>query len=146
MRQNTLNYQQAGGEACFSDYYTARYESAIMDPALARHMVFAQHNLATDSSLGEMDLIVCRNVLIYFNRALQDRAIGLFAESLPEGGVLCLGSRESVRFCCHAGRFEELMPPAGTAVSRPRPGSDPAAPHQSRESAPPVPAFRVRTA
>ena len=93
----TANYQQAGGRAAFSDYYLARYGSAIMDASLRENVTFAPHNLATDGVFGEMHLILCRNVLIYFDRGLQNRVLRLFDESLAHGGVMALGSKESLR-------------------------------------------------
>ena len=93
----TANYQQSGGRAAFSDYYLARYGSAIMDASLRQNVTFAPHNLATDGIFGEMHLILCRNVLIYFDRSLQNRVLRLFDESLVHGGVMALGSKESLR-------------------------------------------------
>jgi len=98
LQEGTRNYQKAGGARSFSEYYHAKYGAAVMDPSLKERLVFSNHNLATDGVFGEMHLIFCRNVLIYFNRELQDRALGLFAESLTHGGFLCLGSKESIRF------------------------------------------------
>ena len=96
MREHTLNYQRAGG-GDFAQYYTAAYGLAKFDSALARHVVFAQHNLAVDGSFNEFHLILCRNVMIYFDAALQIRVHRLFYDSLAHSGVLCLGSRESLR-------------------------------------------------
>jgi len=93
----TANYQQAHGKTAFSDYYLARYDSAIMDSSLRENVTFAPHNLATDGVFGEMHLILCRNVLIYFDRALQNRVLRLFDESLVHGGILALGSKESLK-------------------------------------------------
>src|SRR5690606_19801604 len=98
LQQYTENYQRAGGKRSFSDYYTAAYDSAIMDKSLKDHGTFADHSLATDSVFAETQLISCRNVLIYFNKPLQDRAFGLFHESLCHRGFLGLGSRETVEF------------------------------------------------
>ncbi len=106
--QFSTNYQQAGGKKSLSDYYTAAYNGVIFDRSLRRNMVFADHSLATDSVFSEMHLISCRNVLIYFDSALQDRAIGLFSGSLVHRGFLGLGSKESLRFNSHAGEFEEF--------------------------------------
>lgn len=108
MKQYTGNYKKAGGLASFADYYTARYDSAIMDSSLKENIVFATHNLVTDSVFAEMDLIVCRNVLIYFNRQLQNRVLRLFRDSLCEGGLLCLGSKESIRFSQISDDFEDV--------------------------------------
>ncbi len=104
----TQNYQKAGGVRSFGDYYTARYDSVIMAARLRRNLVFTAHNLVTDGPFGEMHLVVCRNVLIYFNRELQGKVVKLFAESLVPGGFLCLGSKESLRFCPHGGLFEPV--------------------------------------
>jgi len=109
MKDYTRNYKIAGGLASFADYYTARYDHTIMDRGLKKNLVFSDHNLVTDGVFGEMDLIVCRNVLIYFNRELQDRVFGLFSESLKKGGFLCLGSKESMMFSKYADRFESVV-------------------------------------
>jgi chemotaxis protein methyltransferase CheR len=97
MKAYTANYIQSGGTGAFSEYYTAQYDSAIFRPALKRNMVFAQHNLAMDTSFNELHLIVCRNVMIYFNRALQSRVLDLFSASLVRLGFLCLGNKESLK-------------------------------------------------
>lgn len=109
MKDNTRNYREAGGLAPFVDYYSARYDHVTMDNTLKKNISFADHNLVTDSVFGEMNLIMCRNVLIYFNRELQDRVIGLFSESLCSGGFLCLGSKESVRFSKYSDDFEDVV-------------------------------------
>jgi chemotaxis protein methyltransferase CheR len=109
MRDGTSQYQRSGGTGSFGDYYAAQYDSAIMVPDLRRNIVFAVHNLAVDGSIGEMDLVVCRNVLIYFNRDLQDRVASLFASSLAEDGFLCLGAKESIRFTGVSTLFEEFV-------------------------------------
>jgi chemotaxis protein methyltransferase CheR len=98
LQNYTRNYQRAGGKRAFSDYYTAAYGSVRFDPALQRRITFAEHSLATDASFAEMNLISCRNVLIYFNRSLQARAFGVFQESLCRQGFLGLGMRETVEF------------------------------------------------
>jgi chemotaxis protein methyltransferase CheR len=97
MQGHTARYQRAGGRGSFADYYTARYGNALIDPVLLRNVVFADHNLVTDSAFGEMNLIVCRNVVIYFNRRLQNRVCRLFADSLAPGGFLCVGAKESLQ-------------------------------------------------
>ena len=89
---------ESGATASLSAYYHARYDAAAMDPTLRKHITFARHNLAMDASFGEMQVIVCRNVLIYFNRELQDTVLTLFWESLENGGYLCLGDKESLAF------------------------------------------------
>lgn len=111
MRGYTTNYLAAGGQRAFSDYYTADYDSAIMERSLKERMVFADHNLVTDGVFGEMQIIVCRNVLIYFNRRLQNRVVGLFAESLCPGGFLCLGLKESLTFVENESRFTPVSEP-----------------------------------
>jgi chemotaxis protein methyltransferase CheR len=107
----TLAYQQAGGRAAFSDYYTAAYDGALFDKTLRENITFADHSLATDSVFSEMHLVCCRNVLIYFNRPLQDRAFGLFHESLCHRGFLGLGSKESPNFSAYGDRFDAIVPP-----------------------------------
>lgn len=106
LRQYTENYQRAGGKRSFADYYTAAYDSAIMDKSLKENVTFADHSLATDSVFSETQLISCRNVLIYFNKPLQDRAFGLFHESLCHRGFLGLGSKETVEFSGCADLYE----------------------------------------
>lgn len=108
IREYTSNYQKAGGNSSFSDYYISKYDSVIMDSSLRKNVVFADHNLVTDGVFGEMNLIVCRNVLIYFNRELQDRAIKLFLDSLCPGGLLALGLKESVRLSKFSDYFEDV--------------------------------------
>lgn len=109
IRSHTTNYQQAGGKRAFSDYYIAAYEGAIFDNTLSENITFADHSLATDSVFSETQLVLCRNVLIYFNKTLQDRALGLFHESLSHRGFLGLGSKESIDFSAYATRFEPLV-------------------------------------
>ena len=108
LRLHTANYQHAGGKAAFSDYYSAAYGAARFDRGLLRHVTFADHSLATDTVFSETHLVSCRNVLIYFNRALQDRALGLFHESLCHRGFLGLGSKESLDFSSFADRFDPV--------------------------------------
>ena len=109
MKGFTRNYRMAGGLASFADYYTARYDRTIIDRGFRKNIVFSDHSLVTDGVFGEMDLIICRNVLIYFNRDLQDRVFRLFAESLRAGGILCLGSKETMMFSKYADRFETVL-------------------------------------
>jgi len=104
----TSNYQKAGGKKSFAQYYTARYEFAKLKNSLKENITFAEHNLVKDSVFGEMNMIICRNVLIYFDKSLQDRAIKLFFESLCPGGFLCLGSKESLQFSSFADEFEVI--------------------------------------
>lgn len=108
-KEYTYNYQKAGGVRSFADYYVADYEYAVMDKSLKENIVFADHNLVTDSVFGEMNLILCRNVLIYFSRELQDRVIKLFRDSLGNGGFLCLGSKESIEFSGCSDDFENVV-------------------------------------
>ncbi len=106
IRQYTANYIQSGGRESFSDYYTADDKHVILDSRLRKKILFSSHNLATDGVFGEMNIIFCRNVLIYFNRELQERVLELFCDSLCPGGFLCLGSKESLRFSKLADSFE----------------------------------------
>jgi chemotaxis protein methyltransferase CheR len=108
MRLYTENYQKAGGKEAFSDYYTAAYNGALFNRALIENVTFADHSLATDSVFSETHFVSCRNVMIYFNRRLQDRVLGLFHESLCHRGFLGLGSKESIDFSAYAGRFDVL--------------------------------------
>lgn len=103
----TQNYQNAGGKGAFSDYYQAGYGSAVFRKDLKANVVFADHSLATDSVFAEVELISCRNVLIYFDRPLQERAFGLFYDSLGNRGFLGLGSKEMIRFSRYGSFFEE---------------------------------------
>ena len=98
MQEYTQNYLRAGGTRSFSDYYVAKYDAAIFSSSLTRNVVFSQHNLVTDRSFSEFNVILCRNVMIYFDRKLQDRVHSLFYESLVPFGFMCLGSKESLRF------------------------------------------------
>jgi len=104
----TLNYQQAGGRGSLSDYYTAAYDRAVFDKRLRKHIVFSDHSLATDSVFAEVQLVSCRNVLIYFDRALQNRALGLFTEALCRQGFLGIGSKESLRFSDQAEHYTDF--------------------------------------
>ena len=98
IKEYTANYIAAGGGASFSDYYHADYDSVIMNGNLKRNITFANHNLAVDNVFSEMHLILCRNVVIYFNKTLQERAYKLFEGSLVFDGFLCLGNKESIDF------------------------------------------------
>jgi chemotaxis protein methyltransferase CheR len=111
MQAFTRNYQRAGGLHSFSDYYVAAYGGALFDKRLREHITFADHSLATDSVFSETQLVSCRNVLIYFNRGLQDRALGLFHESLSHRGFLGLGSKETLDFSGYAESFEPVSRP-----------------------------------
>lgn len=104
----TSNYQKAGGKQSFAQYYAAKYDYAKLNGSLKEKVIFAEHNLVTDWVFGEMNMIICRNVLIYFDKKLQDRVIKLFFESLCPGGFLCIGSKESLQFCSFADEFEPV--------------------------------------
>lgn len=106
----TQNHQKSGGRSSLSDHYTAAYGRAVFDKSLRRQMVFSDHSLATDSVFAEVHLVSCRNVLIYFDRQLQDRALGLFAGALCRKGFLGLGSKESLRFSVHREAFDDFVP------------------------------------
>jgi chemotaxis protein methyltransferase CheR len=108
MQEYTENYIRAGGTRSFSEYYVAKYDGALFSPALQRNVVFSQHNLVTDRSFAEFNVILCRNVLIYFDRTLQMRVHGLFYESLVHLGILCLGSKETLRLSDYEASYEEL--------------------------------------
>lgn len=108
MQEYTENYIRAGGKRSFSEYYTAMYDGALFSPSLTRNTVFSQHNLVTDRSFSEFNVIFCRNVLIYFDRELQHRVHTLFYESLVMFGVLALGSKESLRFSQYEDCYEKL--------------------------------------
>lgn len=102
------NYLQAGGLQSLSHYYTAGYSSAVLDRRLRKAILFSDHSLATDTAFAEVELVSCRNVLIYFDRSLQNRAIGVLRDSLCRRGFLGLGSRETLRFSDHAGGFADF--------------------------------------
>ena len=106
LQEASENYHAAGGTHSFSDYYYARYGSAAIDSSLKRRIVFANHNLVSDGVFGEMNLIFCRNVLIYFNAELKSRVLNLFADSLARGGYLCLGTQEALQFTSVEDAFE----------------------------------------
>jgi chemotaxis protein methyltransferase CheR len=108
MQEYTTNYVRAGGKHEFSDYYTADYDNVIFHPALKANVVFAEHNLATDGSFNEFHVILCRNVMIYFNRALQDRVHELIYGSLSTFGVLGLGNKETLKTTPREAFYEKL--------------------------------------
>ena len=108
IKDYTANYQLAGGKESFSNYYTANYDHVIMNQSLRKNIVWANHNLVTDSVFAEVHLVLCRNVLIYFEKELQNKVQKLFHESLINGGILCLGSKESLRFTELYGQYTEL--------------------------------------
>jgi chemotaxis protein methyltransferase CheR len=98
MKEYTLNYQLSGGKEPFSNYYSSNYDNVIMNQSLKKNIVWANHNLVTDRVFAEVHLILCRNVLIYFEKQLQEKVQQLFFDSLINGGILCLGSKESLQF------------------------------------------------
>jgi len=104
----TLNYQQAGGSQSLSDYYTARYDSIILNKGLRKNILFSDHNLVTDWVFGDMNIIFCRNVLIYFNKELQNRVFKLFTESLCDNGFLCIGPKESLEFSDYSNHYVQI--------------------------------------
>jgi chemotaxis protein methyltransferase CheR len=104
----TQNHQKAGGKRSLSDYYTAAYDAAVLDKSLRRQTVFSDHSLVTDSVFAEVHLISCRNVLIYFDRPFQDRAIGLFKDTLTRSGFLGIGAKENLRFSKYSQAFSEF--------------------------------------
>ena len=108
IRLFTENHQKSGGKSSLSDYYTSAYGVASFEKTLRERTVFSDHSLVTDQVFGEMHLISCRNVLIYFERPLQDRATGLFKDSLIRKGFLGLGARESLRFSSNASAFSDF--------------------------------------
>lgn len=109
IRLFTENHQKSGGHSSLSDYYTADYGRAVFDKSLRSRTVFSDHSLVTDAAFGEMHLISCRNVLIYFDRELQDRVVALFRDSLARRGFLGIGSKESLRFSAHADAFSNFV-------------------------------------
>jgi chemotaxis protein methyltransferase CheR len=104
----TTNYQAAGGTGSFAAYYSSKYQRAGLQAALRERITFANHNLVTDAVFGEMHVVCCRNVLIYFNDELQDRVLQLFTDSLVRGGFLCLGAKEDIRFTAVADAYETV--------------------------------------
>jgi chemotaxis protein methyltransferase CheR len=104
----THNHRRSGAPTSLSEHYTAAYGSAVFDRTLRKQMVFSDHSLATDSVFGEVQLVSCRNVLIYFDPTLQDRALGLMRNSLCRRGLLGLGAKETLRFTAHADAFKQL--------------------------------------
>jgi chemotaxis protein methyltransferase CheR len=105
----TANHHKSGARSSLSDYYTAAYGRAVFDKSLKEHIVFSDHSLATDSVFAEVQLVSCRNVLIYFNRKLQDRALALFRDALCRQGFLGIGAKESLRFSSEADRFMDFV-------------------------------------
>ena len=108
IKEYTTNYQLSGGKEAFSDYYMSDYDNVIMSQDLKKNIVWANHNLVTDSVFSEFHLILCRNVLIYFDKNLQNKVHALFYNSLINGGLLCLGSKENLRFTDLYPEYSEL--------------------------------------
>ncbi len=108
MQLFTRNYQQSGGTSSFANYYTARYDRAILSASLKKDIVFSSHNLATDAAFGEMNMVLCRNVMIYFKPPLKERCLQLFDDSLLAGGFLCLGLKETLERKTINATYEEL--------------------------------------
>jgi chemotaxis protein methyltransferase CheR len=113
------NYRRAGGTADFTSYFTVAHGYAAISPSLRQNVHFAEHNLASDEVFGQMHLVFCRNVLIYFERGLQDRVVDLLGRSLVNRGFLCLGAREHLHLSGHADAYDELAP--GSKIFRRRP-------------------------
>jgi chemotaxis protein methyltransferase CheR len=111
MQEYTDNDIKAGGKKSFSEYYTAKYGGALFDQTLTKNVVFSQHNLVTDRSFSEFNVILCRNVLIYFDKTLQSKVHSLFYDSLVMFGVLVLGSKETLRFMAHEECYQQIAPP-----------------------------------
>lgn len=109
IKEYTLNYQKSGGTGSFSDYYTAKYESVIFNNDLKKNIVFAEHNLVSDGAFAEVHLLMCRNVLIYFNKDLQNQVVQLFTKSVLPGGYLCLGTKETIQFTDSNKSFDAIF-------------------------------------
>ncbi|SEM92276.1 chemotaxis protein methyltransferase CheR [Loktanella fryxellensis] len=110
VRKFTENHRLSGGDTSLSDYYHTGYDRCVLDKSLRRNVVFSDHSLVSDQVFGEMQFVSCRNVMIYFDRALQDRAIGLFRDALPRNAFLGLGAKETLRFSGHAAAFRDFVP------------------------------------
>jgi chemotaxis protein methyltransferase CheR len=110
MRAYTQNYIRAGGKRAFSEYYETRGKNVLLDRSLLANVVFAQHNLVSDSRFNEFNVVLCRNVMIYFDTPLQDQVLELFYESLVRFGILALGHKETINDMSQPGRFEKLDP------------------------------------
>ncbi len=110
IRKFTENYQKSGGTASFSDYYQADYNAAVLDQAIRQNVVFSDHSLASDQVFSEVNFVSCRNVMIYFDRVLQDKAIGLFKDALCRKGFLALGSKETLHYSTHMKDFTDFIP------------------------------------
>ena len=108
MKKHFQNYKMAGGTCDFTKYYTEKYDLIMMDKSLKKKILFAQHNLVTDGVFAEVNVVICRNVLIYFDKELQNRVVSLFSDSMVRGGYLCLGSKESIKYSCSEDKFETI--------------------------------------
>lgn len=108
IKESTKNYQKSGGASSFTDWYTAKYDFAKLKSSLQKNILFADHNLVTDGVFSEVDLVLCRNVLIYFDRPLQNRVFKLLSDSLPTRGFLAIGSKESIHFSGIKEKFESF--------------------------------------
>jgi len=106
IEKDSENYLKSGGKGKLSDYYTSKYGSVIFDKSLSKNVVFADHNLVTDSVFAEVNLVFCRNVLIYFDRELQNKVLTLFTDSLTKMGILCLGTKENLQFTDVVDKYE----------------------------------------
>jgi chemotaxis protein methyltransferase CheR len=120
MQKFTRNYQKSGGSGSFADYYTARYDRAVLSGTLKKDIVFAPHNLAADAEFGEMHVVLCRNTMIYFKPALKERCLRLFDSSLLPGGFLCVGLKETLEDKSVGSHYQELVP--GMRIFRKRYG------------------------
>lgn len=110
MQNYESNYQKSGGKKKMADYYKSMYGSVMLDKMFSNRIVFSDHNLVTDSVFAEVNLIMCRNVLIYFEKQLQDKVLNLFHESLAPSGILCLGTKESLKFTSAEDKFDIIDP------------------------------------
>jgi chemotaxis protein methyltransferase CheR len=108
VKKFTSNYIKSGGKQAFSDYYITSEDKCIIDRKLKKNLTFANHNLATDTAFGEMNLILCRNVMIYFDQKLQSKVLELFYDSLIINGILCIGTKESLNFSQVETNFSEF--------------------------------------
>jgi chemotaxis protein methyltransferase CheR len=108
MEEYAVNYKLSGGKESFSNYFTSNYDSGIINQSLKKNIVWANHNLVTDSVFAEVHMILCRNVLIYFDINLQNKVQRLLYDSLIPGGILCLGLKESIRFTDFNEKYTEL--------------------------------------
>jgi len=110
MQRFTRNYYESGGSAIFADYYKVSGDRAILSEEIKKNILFAAHNLAVDDEFGEMQLVLCRNVMIYFKLPLKERCLRLFDNSLSQGGFLCLGLKEKIENRSVSEHYEELVP------------------------------------